>query len=76
VGKDRGVISSIGLCIAIAFGFLFVWELIGMVVISAIDTPDMKIFKWASSSPIPGGYHLTLIAWPVVVWAAWKYPVK
>lgn len=51
---------------------LFAWFLIGCGVLAAIDNEDQRLFKWAKDCPVPLGYELTIMAWPVILWLWWK----
>lgn len=47
-------------------GSLGIWFIIGCGVLAFIDDNQM-LFKWASSCPIPFGYELTVMAWPIIL---------
>jgi hypothetical protein len=46
---------------------LFAWLVIGCVVWAALDHKDQRLLRWASSCPVPLGYELTLMLWPLLV---------
>lgn len=41
-------------------------QIIGVLVLSSIDDDQQTLFRWAASCPLPGGYNLVLILWPLV----------
>ena len=46
---------------------LLAWFVVGCGVLAAIDHNDQRLFRWASSCPLPFGYELTVILWPLIV---------
>lgn len=52
--------------------FFVLWFLLGCLVLSAIDDDNNTLYRWASNCPIPLGYELTVLAWPVVLYFWWK----
>lgn len=47
-------------------------QLIGSGVMAAMDDEDKRLFKWATSCPIPGGFTITVQTWPVWLWVWWR----
>lgn len=55
-------------CLITVIGIWLLWFIVGCAVLSAIDDADQRLFKWASSCPLPGGYVLTVTMWPIIFW--------
>ena len=62
----------LGMTIVQVFIGLFVWFVVGCGVLAAIDDEDQRLFKWASSAPLPLLYEITVMCWPFIVWLWWK----
>jgi len=62
----------LGMTVVRVFIGLFVWFLIGCGALVAVDDEDERLFKWASSAPLPLLYELTVMAWPYILWLLWR----
>lgn len=49
-----------------------IWFIVGCIVLSYMDDKDQRLFNWAKNCPLPGGYALTVTAWPIIVYYIWR----
>ncbi|CAN7525996.1 hypothetical protein LJR071_003573 [Pseudomonas sp. LjRoot71] len=42
------------------------WFIVGCAVLAFIDDENKSLFNWCKSCPVPGGYEIAVLAWPVI----------
>lgn len=49
-----------------------IWFIVGCIILCAMDDEAQSLFNWTKDCPIPGGYVLTVTAWPIIVYYVWR----
>jgi hypothetical protein len=48
--------------------YLVIWYVIGCAVLATIDDKDERLWKWVKTCPIPYGYLLSIMLWPILAY--------